>query len=304
MIKKKRILLLLLVSLLFSLQGRSEEFLLVNHDRVTGTVVREDQEVIVVDSEVLGRVTIKREFLLKESFGGDQKNNLKKEDLKEKEPTPWSGETSLGYQMSQGNTEKAQLKASFLAHRKTSRDEWTMKAQGFYASTQNKMDAKKYDMSTRYAFSFGQDLAWYHFYKIEIDHDRFSNIDMRIVPSTGIGYWFSDREDWKLMAELGAGYEHINYRETSRDTGEGIIVPRLFFERKLIGRSKISSDLSLFVPVTDLNDYRLRAEASFVNPIDDHWAIKMSIIDDYNNRAQGDIKKNDLQFISSLVHSF
>ena len=67
------------------------------------------------------------------------------------------------------------------------------------------MDTQNWYGMLRYAFSFWE-RRWYNFYRLEADHDRFANIDYRIVPSCGIGYWFSDKEDYKAMAELAAQY--------------------------------------------------------------------------------------------------
>ena len=64
------------------------------------------------------------------------------------------------------------------------------------------MNAQRYDGMARYAFSFGKHLAWYNFYAFEAMHDRFANIDWRLTPSTGLGYWFADEAAWKATVEL------------------------------------------------------------------------------------------------------
>jgi len=63
----------------------------------------------------------------------------------------------------------------------------------------------------RYAYSFSEEMKWYHFYKIEGSQDRFANVDSRITPSSGLGYWFSDEDDYKAMVESALGYEHTSY---------------------------------------------------------------------------------------------
>ena len=100
----------------------------------------------------------------------------------------------MGYNKSSGNTQNSQLSMSLYANRKTDHDEFTIKGNSLYSSSNNNMDAQKWFASMRYAFSF-RERKWYNFYKLESDHDKFANVDYRIVPSAGIGYWFSDRPD-------------------------------------------------------------------------------------------------------------
>ena len=79
-----------------------------------------------------------------------------------------------------------------------------------------------------------------YFYKLEADHDRFANINYRLTPAIGLGYWFSDTDDYKLMLEAGMGIEYTKFRDSSADSDELIIIPRAFLEKKLIGNSMIS----------------------------------------------------------------
>ena len=89
------------------------------------------------------------------------------------------------------------------------------------------MNAQRYDAMTRYAYSFGKKKKWYNFYKAEVNRDRFANIDVRLIPSTGVGYWFSDSPKWKLFTELGAGVEITDFRrgDEKRDI-ELVLIPR------------------------------------------------------------------------------
>jgi len=156
----------------------------------------------------------------------------------------------------------------------------------------------------RYAFSFGASKKWYNFYKTEAEHDRFANIKYRITPSTGLGYWFSDTDDWKLLTEAGIGYEYTEYRDDTDSDGEVILIPRLFFEKTLFNNSRFSQDITMYPSLSEFGEYRVRSESSFINPINGHISLKLSLIDEYNSDPADDTKKNDLRFISSLMYSF
>lgn len=215
----------------------------------------------------------------------------------------WQGEFSLGYSKSSGNTQSGQLSTALSANRKTDSDEFTIKGSSFYSSSERKMNAQKWSGMVRYAFSFWEK-KWYNFYKLESDHDRFANIDYRIIPSIGIGYWFSDEPDWKLMMELATGLEHTDFKDDTEDSDEAIAVTRLFLEKKLFGNSKIKQDLYVYPSIEDPSEFRIHSETTFDNPIDDKLSLRLSLLDDYDSEPAKNAKKNDLTFTSSLVYSF
>jgi len=275
----------------------ADEIYLKNKDRVSGKIIKEDNGVVVIETQAMGLLSIKKEFV--ERISADEIIR----PVEEKEDVLWEREFSLGYNKSNGNTQNSQFSTRLFIHRKTDHNEFHLQGDSFYSSSNKEMDAQKYNGMIRYAFSFAES-KWYNFYKFEANHDRFANIDYRIIPSTGLGYWFSDQEDWKLMSELGLGLEHTSYRDNTKNDNEVVLIPRAFFEKKLFGESKISQDTTLYPSLEDTSEYRLHSETAFINPINGSLSVKFSLIDDYDSDPPTNTKKNDLRFISSLIYSF
>jgi len=157
---------------------------------------------------------------------------------------------------------------------------------------------------TRYAFSFGKSRKWYNFYKVEGDKNRFANIDYRWVPSTGLGYWFSDADAWKLMVELGIGSSHTYYLDDKEDLHELILIPRAFGEVKFLGESKLAQEVFVYPSLTESGDYRLHAVTTFTNPITNYLALNVSWTNDYNSAPGTDVKKHDMILATALEYSF
>ncbi|MDP8229868.1 MAG: DUF481 domain-containing protein [Candidatus Gorgyraea atricola] len=217
----------------------------------------------------------------------------------------WKRNVSVGYNKSSGNTDSSELNASlFVSRNRVHVDEITLKGDIYYSSSDKKMDAQKWNGSGRYAFSFGQKKKWYHFYKLEADHDRFANIDYRLLPNTGLGYWFHDTDSMKLMMEAAGGYEHTEYRDATEETKETVFISRGFLEKTLFENAKISQDVFFYPVIDDFSDYRLHSETVFTNPVSDKLALNVSVIDDYDSKPAGDTKKNDLRVLTSLTYSF
>ena len=188
-------------------------------------------------------------------------------------------------------------------HRKTDQDEFHLKGDNYYSSSNKEMNAQQWNAMTRYAYSFWKN-KWYYFYKLEGSHDRFANIDYRIIPSTGLGYWFSDEADWKAMFDVGIGLECTNYRDNTKRDREGVLIPRAFFEKKLVGESRISQDITFYPSLEDTGKMRVHSETALTSPLSEKLSLRFSFIDDYNSEPSGGIKKNDFKFISSLNFSF
>jgi len=214
----------------------------------------------------------------------------------------WKNEVSLSYSQATGNTKNSKLVSAYEGNRKTDADELNLKATTLYSSQNKKMDGQKHTGSARYAPNFG-DSQWYYFGKIEGEHDRFANIDYRIIPSLGLGYWFSDTDDWKAQAEVGLGHEFVEYTDGSNDDNVSVI-PRAYFEKAVFENAKLSEELIFYPNLKEGDQYRFRSETRFTNPLSDVMSLRVSFIDEFNSSPLGEAKKNDTQLLLSLVYSF
>ncbi len=295
---------LILFFLFFSFNLYSETVYLKNGDKITGSVIREENNTLVLGTLYMGEVSLDRESI--QSIENSDESVISEPDPQpQSQPKPdlWEGEFSLGYNRTSGNTENSQLSSELQLKRKTDIDEFTARLRGFYSSTDKKMNSQKWYGSVRYAYSFW-DKRWYNFYKLEASHDRFSNIDYRITPSAGVGYWYSDTKDFKLMTEIGLGWEYTEYRDNTNSQTQLILLPRLFLEKALTDTLRFSQDLTLYPSLEDTGEFRLYSETSLINAVTENISLKLSLIDDYNSDPASGIEKNDTQFISSLIYSF
>lgn len=278
---------------------QADEIYLKNKDRVTGKIIEEDEHTLVIETQALGLVSVKKEFIEKVSLDEE----IEVVETQDDGPLLWERRISLGYNKTSGNTQNAQSSLMLLMHRKTTQDEFHISADSYYSSSNKKNDAQQWNGMLRYAYSFWRN-KWYNFYKLEGNHDRFANISYRIIPSVGLGYWFSDQDDWKAMFEVGAGLEYTNYRDATKDENEAVIIPRAFLEKRLIHESKISQDISFFSSPDNASNVRLHSETALSSPLTDKLSLRFSFIDDYNSAPAQGVKKNDFKFISSLDFSF
>jgi len=229
----------------------------------------------------------------------------KEEQEPEETEISWQREISAGYNTTRGNTRTEQFSLSAYVNRNRKHiDEWTLKGNMYYSEADKKMDAQKWYAMGRYAFSFGPRKAWYNFYRLETDHDRFADVYYRLIPASGVGYWFFDLPKIKLLAEAALGLEYTDYYGDRENTSNLVAVPRLFYEQEIFKRAKITQDIYVYPALTDSGSYRVHSESAFTLSINDNLGLRLSLIDDYNSEPPGSIEKNDLTLMSSLVYSF
>ncbi len=296
-----RLYFLLFLFILMSSLAQAETIYLKNGDKISGEVSQESEESLEIQSEMLGAFTINKKNISKRE---GTKAEIQLAQERTAEDIRWQKRLSLGYSLSGGNTKGSMGRANIKINRKSKVDEWTAKFDSLYASSENKINGRKFYSMLRYAQSFGLNLKSYRFGKIEGDQDRFANISHRLIPSVGVGYWFSDHDDWKLMTEAALGYEYINYRMDSPSEGNLTLIPRLFLEKKLYRTLRFTEDMSIYPSLEDVHDFRVRSESSFINPISDKLSIKLSFIEEYNSSVIEPVEKNDYRIITALEYAF
>ncbi len=213
------------------------------------------------------------------------------------------GEISAGFSQSTGNTENVEFSLSFDANREIGDNEFEIKGDGYYSSSEDEMNAQKWYAMTRYARKIWNK-KWTNFYKLEADHDKFSGIDYRWIPSAGIGYLFCDTPEWKLAVDGAIGLEKTIYNDETEDTDEAVFIGTISLEKTFSGGSNISHETSVYPSLEEKGEYRIHSESSFTNPVGNGLSLRLSLIVDYDSEPPEDREKTDTRVMTSLVYGF
>lgn len=281
--------------------AHADEIFFTNGDKITGAITKTDASSYIVSTEHLGTLTISKQ-VVSEIKGAAAAQPVP--EVVSEEPKLWSGKVFGGFSRQRGNTNTSELSGTVEIKRKVEKvNEFDIKTDGYYSERDRKMNAQKYSALVRYAWSFGESKKWFHFTQGEGDHDRFANIDARYTPATGLGYWFSDSDDFKLMAEMGAGVAFTQFRTGEEDTTEFVLTPHVYLEKRLIGNLVASEDLRAYPSLSGERSFRVKSEASLKNPITDNFSLKVSVVNEYNSEP-GDAKELDTRIISGIEFTY
>ncbi len=277
----------------------SDQVILNNNDIISGTVLNNGEHTIELITESMGTIVIKKKYVEKINLNEKIKSTKNIEKLS----LVWDRNISLGYDRAGGNTENAQMNGSLLLHAKTDHDEFNLRGSAYYSSSDKKMNTQQWAAMMRYAYSFWEK-KWYNFYKFEISHDRFANVDYRFIPSTGIGYWLYDKADLRVMYELGAGFEHTTYNGATKSSEGIVIIPRGFIEKRIFNNLKVSQEIILYPSLRDSGEIRVYSESSFIETFNEKLSLVFKFINVFDSNPAAAAKNNDFKFISSLQYSF
>ncbi|UCD57014.1 MAG: DUF481 domain-containing protein [Candidatus Hydrogenedentota bacterium] len=216
----------------------------------------------------------------------------------------WSGSVSLGLTLERGNTDSGALRFDSRATRTAPRDELQLRLSVDYEESDGKTDTNKvFGQSKLKVF---QSHRRYVFGLTDMEYDEQKNLDLRAQAFVGQGYYFVRKERMDLAGEIGGGVvgEFFDENGTS-ETVEGNLWLSAIWKQKVFEDSEFANVLTLFPNVSQFSEYRLRNETSLTTPMGKHWALKLSLLEEYDSDPEAEeTKKNDLTFISSLQYTF
>lgn len=309
--KTTNIFFFILASLVFLLpipaKLHAAEVHFLNGDRLTGRIVKTDMREITMDILGIGVIHISKAQLdqIKTDRDLAQEELLKKAaDTEKEKPKRLSGEVSAGFERKTGNTKTTDLYAEGSIKWESKRHILSGKGKTFYSAENRKMNARTNYAMGRYDLKFGKEKRWFNFYQAEVDTDRFANIDYRFVPAAGLGYWFSNRENFKAKLEAGLGMTRTVYRDGTEDESELLLTPKAYVEKLFFEKIKASEELTVYPALTGERDYRWVSDTKVELPLIEQFIMRFQLINQYNSNPGGDTKKNDLHLISGLAYKF
>jgi putative salt-induced outer membrane protein YdiY len=217
----------------------------------------------------------------------------------------WSGNVFLGYNQSSGNTDKGSGQADFSASHKTETGDFLSRARAFYSQSNNKMDGQKWDAQAKYLLAFPDHSQWFNSYQVTIDHDRFADIDYRVLPAVGVGYHFARAEDWTWNADLALGFEITRHRaNTAADDETAALIAHTFARKRILENAFISEDLTLIPGLENGSGARVKSETAFTNPINEKLDLEIKFTVDYDSKPAQGKTSTDRNIMAGIKYKF
>ncbi|MBT8484299.1 MAG: DUF481 domain-containing protein [Phycisphaerales bacterium] len=192
---------------LIASSASADNVLLDRGDQLTGVIVGESADTVVLEHDVLGRLSIPRDQIasieVEESIVGlaALQDELTPVSAPEKE---WKSHFQLGGSGTFGNSDTQTISAAVTALRERADERTALDAAYYFGTTDGDKDTSRFTSGILHDWLL-PDSPWLYFASGRFDFDEFQSWDYRASGHGGVGYQLIDREDLEITLRAGLG---------------------------------------------------------------------------------------------------
>lgn len=290
-------------------------------DVVSGALIEQTGEEVIIDHPSLGVVSIPTEDIATLTVGdvaresqapqedaaaeeadGEQGGGAEAQAAapEAKDEDNWKGALEFGLNGSSGNSELVNLRFGARAKRETAETILNLSASYKFAKEDGNETENRFFALAQNDW-LAQESPWSWFLRGEFEMDEFTDYDWRLAGFTGPGYRFIDNDTTSLFGRLGVGgaYEESGPRDGfTPQAFAGLDLAHDFNER-----TRLVAAVEIFPNLEDTGEFRSRENAALEVDLAEAWAFRIGAEHRYDSDP-GDADRNDVDYFVTLVYSF
>jgi putative salt-induced outer membrane protein YdiY len=251
MTRRPPIVSLLLLAGMAAAAAHADEVVFKNGDRLTGTIKSADRETMTIESDVAGTVTVEMKTVatfatsepaevhlsdgsvLRQRVTAGDDGQIVTEgtdrvsgqrvalaDVKAVNPAwgRWQGRVAAGGLVTRGNSHTDSFNATADAVRRTERDRFTVGAQYIYGrqdddDTGGERTTNANAWLARAKYDYFVTPKLYPFASFWVERDKVAELDIRLVPSAGLGYQWVETKPLNFFTEAGLAWVYEDFED-------------------------------------------------------------------------------------------
>jgi putative salt-induced outer membrane protein YdiY len=311
------------------------EIILANGDRVSGTIVEEGTDTVVVETVYAGRIKIARSHIKSVNVnrtagtapavpakpgaavpaGAPKGAVAVKAAVVDRKPagfaghvrriaTGWEGSANIGFSYTSGNSNNITMSTGLRAAKTRPQDGVTI----YVRSLWNSNHGSRVNVTTQNAFWGGVrydrtiDKKIFGFASYDFERDKPKRLDFRSVAGGGIGHRTIRSDHTELEFLVGGAWNRTWQAGADSNTPEGLA--GFTFKRKINDRLRFQNSFTLFQNVTDITERRFIFDATLNADVTKKVGFYITLGDRFNNDPLGTAKKNDFLFTTGMKWNF
>lgn len=211
----------------------------------------------------------------------------------------WETTASLGATVTRGNSDTVLLNANVITQKKMEKHEISAGLDGYYGKNDSVKNVESGRVFGQYNRVFDK---LYGYLRAEVLHDAVADVEMRVMVSPGVGYYFIKNDNTRLSAEVGPGYVYEKLGSGDDDYMTLRVAER--FEQKLSKTAKLWQSLEWIPQVDRFSNYLLIAELGVQANITETVSLNAKVQDTYDNEPAPGRKQNDLKIVAGVGVTF
>ncbi len=307
--------------------GFAGEITLKNGDRLTGNIVEESDDAIVIETAYAGKIKIDRKHIDKITNPVTPPRTATAVAPK---PVPaaipatatvvraksangfvgkmkaitsgWDGNANIGFSYTSGNSNNITMTTGLRATKSRPQDGFTIYARSLWNSnhiasstTQNAFwGGARYDRTI--------DKRLFGFVSYDFERDKPKNLKFRSVAGGGLGHRTIKNDRTEL--EFLGGIAWNRTWQTNIDTNTPEALAGMTFRHRINDKLRFQNATTFFQNVTDVNEFRAIFDATLSIEATKKIGFYISVGDRFNSDPFGSSKKNDFLFTTGMRWSF
>ncbi len=212
----------------------------------------------------------------------------------------WTAKLEAGVDVETGNTERVVANGRFELRRTTARDRLLMYARGRYARDAGVESAREILGGAH--LEVDVDTNWFAFGSLELEHDRFEDLDLRTTASGGVGYFVLREPAHELKVRGGVGFLHESFTGGTNNS-QATAEIGLDYRKEFTPWLSFTHSTTWYPTFEDFGDFRLLMENAAEIPLSDDrsWKLKLGVRSRYDATPQPGIERLDTYYFLNVV---
>ncbi len=313
--------------LTFCTIGFAEEIKLKNGDRLTGNIIEESGDEIVIETEYAGKLKIARKHIEKINKPADLP---KTSDVEAARSIPaavpkvataektrsangvvrrlmaaasgWDGNANIGFSYTSGNSNNVTMTTGLRATKSRPNDGFTIYVRSLWnsnhavsATTQNAFwGGFRYDRTI--------DKRFFGFVSYDFERDKPKKLKFRSVAGGGLGHRTIKNDRTELEFLGGIAWNRTWQTNVNTNTPEALA--GVTFKHKLNDKLRLQNATTFFQNITDITEYRAVFDTTLSIDVTKKIGFYITLGDRFNSDPFGTAKKNDFLFTTGMRWNF
>ena len=223
------------------------------------------------------------------------------------EGAEWRGALAIGAFLTDGNTDRRGVHASFDFERRTFEDRLTGSAAWQYAqekATGGDFALTERRLAGRLKYDYFVSKRVYLFADTLAESDAKQDLDLRYTAGVGLGYQWIDRDDLKFSTETGISYFYEDY-ETAADADDYAAARGAWrFEWLITEGLRFLHAADAFLGLESTDDLYVKSDARLKATLTDNMFAQLQWIIDWDNTPGPGNAPLDQRYLLSVGWSF
>jgi putative salt-induced outer membrane protein YdiY len=254
-------------------------------------------------------VTASEPGMIKVAEGDSPAANFRLDKVKAINPPPvaWHGSIRAGAIFSRGNTYTDNIMAGFDLNRRSEDDRFTSKGQYMYSREKDQdtgeatTSADNWEVQGKFDHFWTP--KWYGFVSALVGKDRIQDLNLRFIPSAGVGYQWIESEKMNFNTEAGLAWVYEDY--STQETKDDISLRLAYhYDHKFNERVSMFHNLEYLPSLEDFGSFLIKADIGVRSDITKTMFVEGKIEETYNSEPAPGNSNHDTRYVIGVGWKF